>query len=689
MTKLTGSCHLRMASYFIVLGFSLSQAYGQPKVTTVAGGAVQNGKPATSAALTDPHFAAYDKKGNLYISDEFAHRVRKVSPSGIITTVAGNGISGYGGDGGPAKAAIVSFPTGLAFDTAGNVYFSDSGNQRVRKIDTHGKISTIAGNGTAGFGGDGGLATAAELSEPWGLAFDAAGNLYIGDVINERVRIVNTSGVINTFAGNGTTGFGGDGGPATAANLNFPYGLQTDGSGNLYIADLYNYRIRIVNAKGTINTFAGNGNTGCSGDGGSATAAAIGSPTGLTLDGNSLLMATQSGCGRIRAVDLTSNTITTIAGSGGGYDGDGHAALSSKFAGPSDVKVDPSGNVVIVDRGNGRVREVNAQTQIVSTIAGGFTGDGGKGTLSNFNFPDGMGFDSNNNLYIADSSNHRVRKLAATGTITTIAGTGVTGYSGDMGLAAAATLDAPQAVAADTSGNVFIADQAGAVLREVSATTGKITTFSNGVCYSGSAPFCAFSSLATDASGNVYGADPYFCAIWQITPSGTVTAVAGAPDQGCGYNSDGIPATQALLNSPFGVALDSAGNIYIGDQYNNRVRKVDHATKLISTVAGNGTAGFSGDGGPATAATLNFNSGVAVDSKGNLYIADLGNSRVRVVNSSGTIETYAGTGSFAGYNGNGLAASATNFDYLNAVVVNTKGIVYVLDTNQCRARKIH
>lgn len=673
---------------FVAIIFTLSQAQGELKVTTVAGGAIQSGKPATSAALNDPHFAAYDTKGNLYITDVFAHLVRKVSPSGIITNIAGNGISGFSGDGGPAKSAMVSFPTGLTLDSAGNIYFSDSGNHRVRKIDTLGKISTVAGNGTAGSSGNGGAATSAELSNPYGLAFDKAGNLYIGDSQNENVRVVTTSGMINAFAGNGKTGFSGNGGKAAKAEFNFPYGLLGDSSGNLYISDLNNREVRIVNAKGTIKAFAGNAKTGCTGSGGAATAASIGNPTGLASSGNSLLIATE-GCSKIQSVDLTSHIITTVAGSGGGYNGDGQTALSTRFSGPSDVLLDPSGNMVIVDRGNERIRRVNSTTQIVSTIAGGYLGDGGKGTAANLSFPDGMGIDSKNNIYIADTDNHRVRELSASGTITTLAGNGMTGYSGDGGAAASSMLDYPYAVAADPSGNVFIADQEGFVIREVSG--GNITTFSESIYYGGTAPFVILDGLATDSSGNIYGADYGLCAIWQFTPSGQVNVVAGEPNesQPCGYNSDGIPATQALLNSPGGIALDSEGNIYIADQSNNRIRVVSHSTGLISTVAGNGTAGFSGDGGPATSATLNSPSGVAVDGKGNLYITDLGNSRVRWVNSSGTIQTYAGTGSFNGYNGNNLAATATNFDYLSAVAVNGSGVVYVLDTDQSRVREIH
>jgi len=229
----------------------------------------------------------------------------------------------------------------------------------------------------------------------------------------------------------------------------------------------------------------------------------------------------------------------------------------------------------------------------------------------------------------------------------------------------------------------------GIVIREVNSA-GTITTLSqSGLCDDGSAPFCQLVYLATDSAGNLYGADQILCAIWEITTVGAITAVAGDPNQGCGYNSDGIPATQALLNSPSGVALDSVGDLYIGDSSNNRVRRVDHITGLISTVAGNGAAGFSGDGGPTTSAMLDGPMGVAIDRKGSLYIADTFNSRLRAVNSSGTIETYAGTGSFAGYNGNGLPTTDTNFDYLAAVSVNSKGVVYLLDSFQYRAREIH
>ncbi len=660
--------------------FATMFAYSQMKVTTVAGGVVNDGQPATSASILLPRFGAYDAKGNLYIPD-YAHRIRKVTPAGIISTIAGNGIAGFSGDGGKAKAAHLSYPVGIVFDAKGNLIFSDSGNNRIRKIDTKGIITTIAGNGTAGFAGDGGAATAAELNGPWGLAVDASGNLYICDQANNRIRKVDTSGIITTVAGNGIAGYTGDGGPAISASINFPFAVLPDNLGDFYIADFYNAVVRKVDGSGTITTFAGNGTIGgCDGDGGPATQALLGGPGGLLISNGSLLIG-DNGCSRVRAVNLTTNIITTLAGSQGGFDGDGNPPLSTRFRGERGVFFDPAGNLIIADRGNGRIRKLNVSTQIVTTIAGGFVGDKGPGTKAALNLPQGMGFDAHNNLYIADTENNRVRLFSAKNVITTFAGTSISGYSGDGGPASAALLNAPVSATVDLAGNVFIADESGFIIRKVD-TTGTITTIASSNVFGG------LTGLATDAAGNLYGADPYYCAVWQITPTGNITAVAGVPGD-CGYNSDGIPAAQAWLNGPYGVALDAKGNIYISDQGNSLVRKVDVNTQLISSVAGTaGVCGFSGDGGPATAAQICFPWGVAVGKKGSLYIADYGNGRVRVVDTTGTIQTLAGTG-IGGYNGNGLLASETNLDDVVAVAVSSSGSAYLLDEIQERVRKIH
>ena len=651
-------------------------AWGQRRVFTVAGGAVRDGGQATDAALNYPAYGAYDKQGNLYITDYFAHRIRRVNKSGIIVTVAGNGISGFSGEGGQAKAAMISFPVGLLIDPAGNIIFSDSGNNRVRKIDTTGVITTIAGNGTAGYAGDGGPATAAEINRPWGVAL-GANKLYIADGNNNVVRTVDTSGIIHTVAGNGKAGFSGDNGPATAAMLNFPEAAFIIG-GNLYIADYVNRRVRKVDSHGTITTFAGTGSGACNGDGGLATSAAIGGPSGFMASGSSLLI--EAGCGRTRSVDLKTNIIETISGSEPGFNGDGNSALSTNFDHPHGVGLDPSRQTMFIfDSGNNRVRGIDLATQVVSTLAGGYIGDGGLARNSNLNQPYGINFDPSGDLFIAEFYGSRVREVDATGKIKTVVGTGFTGYSGDGGPATDAMLDVPMAVAADGNGNLYVSDQGGLALRKVDAN-GNINTLANPLTFD-----YFMTSLATDSQGNLYAADDAFCVVWKITPDDVATVVAGVSGE-CGYNGDGIPATQALI-SAWGVAVDAQGTLYIADTSNNRVRKVGANGKIV-TIAGNGNCGFSGDGHPAKSAMLCNPQGVAVDSNGIVYIADQTNARVRAINRAGIISTYAGTGSTSGYNGNGLPASKTNFDLLFGIAVSPDGVVHVLDLDQNRVRKI-
>src|SRR5690349_22581145 len=234
----------RVAAFCGTLLLACAPSHGQVHVYNIAGGYVNDGKPAASAALQEPFFAATDSAGNVYISDFANHRIRKVNPLGIISTAAGTGISGYSGDGGSAKLAQISFPTGLAIDSSGNVLFADYGNNRIRRISTAGIITTVAGTGIAGFGGDGGPAISAKLNQPIGLTMDGVGNLFIADLANNRIRRVDSQGIIHTAAGNGSRGFSGDGGPATLARLSIPHGVSADHAGNIYIADEGNSRVR-------------------------------------------------------------------------------------------------------------------------------------------------------------------------------------------------------------------------------------------------------------------------------------------------------------------------------------------------------------------------------------------------------------------------------------------------------------
>lgn len=648
-----------------------------PTVTTVAGGYLGDGKPATSASFALPVSVARDSKGNLYVSDSDHCRIRKVNLAGVISTIAGTGICGYGGDGGAASSAMISAVYGIAFDAKGDLLLADRWNNRIRKISTSGIITTIAGNGTSGYSGDGGPAVLASLSGPVGVAVDQTGSLYIADFSNYVIRLVDTAGAIHTVAGNHTQGFSGDGGPATSAQLEYPNSVVTDPKGNFYIADIGNCRVRKVDSNGIIATYAGNGLNGNAGSGGLATAAAIGNPNGLLLSKGNLYLSTES---NIWTVNQSTQIISNIAGSANavtGFSGDGNSATATIFSGLWGMVPDGSGGLFVADSGNDRVRQIAGATQIVSTIAGGYIGDGGKATAASLNFsqPGHPAFDIAGNLYIPDGYDNRVRKVSPSGVITTFAGTGITGYTGDGGPASAATLNNPMAVAADGSGNIFIADGGNGVIRKVDSS-GTITTFSN-------VPIYYQGALAVDATGNLYASDGLY-EVWKILPSGSATAVAGMQNY-IGYNGDGIPATQAWLGEPTGIAIDNLGDLYIADWLNSRIRKVD-PSGIISTVAGDGIYGFGGDGGPATSAMLFLPLDVAADDKGDFYISDWLNHRVRMVNGSGIIETVAGTGNI-GYNGDGLPAALTNLFPAGLVIRN--GAVYVSDQDSYRIRRIH
>src|ERR1700674_43710 len=667
---------LVLKSKIIFAGIVLLLASGlaAQKVTTTAGGFVGDGGAATKASFELPGFVAQDKSGNLYVSDFSGQRIRKVTPAGIISTYAGTGISGFSGDGGPASSAQLSYPTGLVFDSAGDLILADGLNNRIRKIDPSGTITTIAGTGAAGYTGDGGLATNATFNQTWGVTYDPSGNLYITDIGNCAVRIVNTSGIINTYAGNGTCGYAGDGGPAIHANLNLPRGMVFAG-GNLYIADTANHRVRKVNAHGTISTFAGNGQQGFGGDGGKAISARIGNPKGLTFRSGTLYIS-NAGQGRIRTGTVSTGIINTYAGSGVRYDGDGRPLLPSFFFSPGGLLFNSSGNLLVVDTLNQRLRE--AAGGVMKTIAGGAIRDGHAATSAALVEPEAIAFDSSGNYYIADAAGNRIRKVSTTGTITTVAGTGVSGYTGDGGKATAATLWYPLGVALDSSGNLFIADDFNNVLRKVD-TAGNISTFSTNANFSG------LGVMAVDGLNNLYVVDQSTCVVWFISPSGIVSVAAGVPFQ-CGFSGDGGPATSAELNLPLGVTVDKKGNIFVADAGNNRVRQFQYGGN-INTIAGNGICGFSGDGGPATSAELCFPADVVVNKKA-LYIADELNLRIRRVDSTGKISTYAGTGS-TGYNGNGLPALGTNLDDPVAVSVNSLGTLYLVDDLTMRVRKVH
>lgn len=350
-------------------------------------------------------------------------------PSFIISTIAGDGKAGYSGDGGPATSAALDDPRGIVTDPSGNVYFCDRENNAVRKIDLNGNISTIVGTGVAGYNGDNIQGTKAQLNTPWRVTIDPAGNLYIADSGNDRIRKLAPNGIITTVAGNGSPGYSGDGGAATSATLRIPEQAELDVYGNLYIADTGNNVIRKVDTSGTITTIAGTG-----------FGAGVGNSTG-----------------------------------NGAYSGDGGPATKAELNLPVSVALDPAGDVWISDQLNNIIREVNT-SGVINTVAGiynrvGYTGDGGPATQATFNTPAGIARDAAGNIYVTDAGNNVLRALLTDGAIRTVAGNGAAGFAGDGGPATSAELNSLRQVAVGTFGEVYIADSFNNRIRKLTPTT--------------------------------------------------------------------------------------------------------------------------------------------------------------------------------------------------------------------------
>jgi uncharacterized protein (TIGR03437 family) len=554
----------------------------------------------------------------------------------------------------PAIASSINSPSGVAVDSSGNIYIS--GYNAVYKTDRAGVLTRVAGTARPGFSGDGGSALNAQLHSPQGVAIDSAGNVYIPDLSNGRIRKVSIGGIISTVAGSTqSSGFSGDGGPAIDAVIAGPNGVAVDNAGNLYIADSVNLRIREVTTDGVIQTIAGNGAQGYSGDGGPAIQASLGTYlSGLCVDaaGNIYLSTNGTGSNRVRKISPT-GIITTVAGAGpSGTTGVGGSAVNAQLYSPMGVAVDPGGNVFIAD--GVRILEVSTSgtlTSIAGTDKPGYSGDGGSATSALFQSAISVAVDNDGNVYVADFGNERVRRISANGTITTIAGNGSASYSGDGGPAILAQMNLPFAVASDSSGAFYTADYANHRVRRTSSD-GIISTVAGGgaatIVLDGvpatSVALGRISGVAVSEAGEIFVSDSDNFCVWKVGVNGNISRYAGSLFRG--FGGDGGLAVNAQLRVPWGLALDSADSLYIADEIDNRVRKVS-SNGIISTLAGNGVASYSGDGGPAASAGLNFPQSIAVDTLGNAYITDRNNSRVRMVSPAGVITTVAGSGSVA------------------------------------------
>ncbi len=638
---------VRISTVLLAIAASAAVAAAQTgyRITTIAGfGDCGDGGPAAMARLGAPEGLAVDAAGNLYIADALDHRVRKISPDGVVTTVAGTGRAGFRGDGGPATAARLNAPYGLAVDSGGNLYIADLGNARIRKVSTEGIISTVAG-------GDG------EFVQPRDLAIDVAGNLYISDFGGHSVYRLTPGGVLSRIAGTGSAGSVEDDMAVNAAfaPLNSPAGLAVDRFGALYIADSGNHRVRKV-VNGILTTVP-------------YPEGVLNTPTGIAFDAAGSLHVADKGTS---AVWKFAPVPVRVAGTGfPGYSGDGGPATEARFNQPRAIVFDPTGHLYIADTnsGVGLVRRVSP-SGVVEAFAGGRefrpAGDNGPALAAHLEAPTGLALDGAGNLYVADRAGHRVRKISS-GIITTAAGIGYAGSTGDTGFAIRAQVDGPEGVAVDAEGGLWITEAAGGRIRRVDSG-GYISTMETSALQ-------LPSGIAVDSERNIYVADTAAHTVRRIAPDGSEQIVAGtgAP----GYAGDGGPAASALLKNPAGLCLDAQGNLYIADSGNHAVRRVTKEG-TITTVAGRGEPSSDGDGGPAAAAGLNAPAAVAVDSEGSLYIADTGNNRIRRVDARSVIETIAGTGA-SGYAGEDAPALEAEFDGPAGIAVDAAGVVYVAD----------
>jgi hypothetical protein len=499
----------------------------------------------------------------------------------------------------------------MAIDNAGDLFIADTNNFRIREVAaSSGTITTVAGNGTLGNAGNGGPATSAEFGYVYqGIAVNGAGTVVtIGDDYYDVIRQFTVRGNIGIVAGNGSASFCGDGGPATSACINSPRGIAIAKSGLIYFADYSNNRVRAFTVGGNINTVAGNGSitfpTLVSGV--PPSGVVLNQPNDVLEDPSGNIFVPEYANCMVRELVKSSGLVKIFAGSAAagattgtcGYNGAGGPATSAVLGNLGDVARDSAGNIYIADETNCVIWQVSAATRNIAVFAGtakscGYGGDGGPATSANLYTPSGLAVDSRNNLYIAEYNNNRIREVSG-GTITTIAGNGFAGYVGDGDPATIAELNHPAGVAVDSARNVYVADYDNCVVREVTAATGIIST------------------------------------------------VAGTGQ--CGFNGDGM-ATGHDLYTPTRVHVDANQNLFISEDNNQRVRWVNPAG-IMTTIAGSGAVGFSGDGGPATSADFYYPRSAAQDASGNYLIADLNNLRVRRVSAFPALYTSASSLSF-------------------------------------------
>jgi hypothetical protein len=667
---------------------SLAQSTYEPYTfTTLAGGGgYSTNQTGSTARFSTPLAVAVDSAGNVYVADSGNNSISKVTSAGAVTTLAGRPGS-FGSANGTGSVARFNQPSGVALDSAGNIYVGDVLNHTIRKVTPAGVVTTLAGQAGSPGNADG-TGTAARFRQPWGVAVDNAGNIYVGDSWNHTIRKVTPAGVVTTLAGLGGS-VGSADGTNSNARFNFPSQLTVDSATNIYVADGENHTIRKmtpVGANWVVTTLAGRAGSSGSVDG-TNSAARFDTPYGVASDsaGNLYVADTYNSLIRKMTMDGTNWVVTTVgglAGTVGSANGTGSAA---RFNNPAAVALDSAGNLYVADALNSLIRKMTptGTNWVVTTlvVTGGLYGSAeGTGINARFNGPSSVAVDTAKNVYVADQINHTIRKVTSAGEVTTLAGRAGSGGSAD-GAGNEARFLNPSGVAVDSTGTVYVADTWNSTIRKVTPE-GVVTTVAglagviggaNGM--NSQARFLNPQGVAVDKAGNLYVADTFGYTIRKVTPVGTnwvVTTLAGQFDT---YGSANGTGANARFNSPTGVAVDSKGNVYVADNLNHLIRKVTPAGGVTTFAGGAGLVGSTD--GTGTAARFYAPTGVAVDAADHIYVADTYNNTIRKVTPARVVTTLGGMPDNIGTANE--TGSAARFSNPAGLAVDSDGNVYVAD----------
>jgi len=619
----------------------------------------------SAAQFYSPHGLAMDSSGNIYIADSFNHTIRKVNSTGVVSTLAGSpGQQGFA-DGIGSEARFTE-PWAVVVDSSGNVFVSDTNNNRIRKITPEGVVTTLAGGGSQG--SSDGSGTAARFNEPHGIGIDSSGNLYVADFGNNTIRKVTPTGMVSTLAGSAGSE-GNTDGQGTAARFKALQFLTVDSTGDIYVSQSADKNIRKITAAGLVTTFASG-------------AATFGDPRGLVADGTGNIYVADSLKNVIHKV-TRSGTVSLLAGNSakpGSSDGTTSSALFNEPIGVAINNI--TGTLYVTDSANNTIREIsNGSVSTLAGLAGRTSSVDGIGAAARFEDPYALALDGAGNVFVADATDHSIRKITPDGNVTTFAGKGGS-FGSDDGSGAAARFKSPLGIAADTAGNVYVADTGNYTIRKITSD-GVVTTFAGSAGQRGftdgngtAARFSNPYGVSVDGSGNLYVIESTGV-VRKITPTGVVTTLAG----GSGSGLVDATGTAARFRVPFDIAVDGAGNLYVSDHGNHAVRKITPAG-IVTTLAGSGIAGNSN--GSGRAASFKFPSGIVADNSGNVYLADTDNQRIRLITPEGVVSNFAGSGSLG--SADDVGTSATFFNPKD-VALDASGNMYIADRGNHTIRK--